>query len=122
MLNGVDGAANAVDAVTDGVRKVAVEEKKLYDAIGDDVGGVDLAVSFEGSTAAEQAHQFKVLVTGAFLFLFEEIRLVDLEHGGGGVGALEIAAQADELPTLAMNHGGIADAFEEVNSIDHGGQ
>ena len=52
----------------------------------------------------------------------EELGLIDLEQRGGGVGALEIAAEADELPALAVNHGGVADALEEMNAVDDGGQ
>ncbi len=48
--------------------------------------------------------------------------LKDLEQGGSGVGAFEVAAEADELPSLAVNHGGIADAFEEMDAIDDGSQ
>ena len=49
----------------------------------------------------------------------KELRLVDLEKRGRGVGALERAAEADELPTLAVNHGGVADALEQMNAVDH---
>ena len=52
----------------------------------------------------------------------EKIGLIHLEQGGGGVGALEIAAETNELPSLAVNHGGVADALEEMNAIDDGGQ
>ena len=90
---------------------------------GSDVGGVDLAIGFEGGATAEQADQLKILVTGVLaLVRVEEFLLVDLEHGGGGVGAFEIAAEADELPALAVNHGGVADALEEMNAIDDGGE
>ena len=51
-----------------------------------------------------------------------EAGLIDLEERGDGVGALKIAAEADEVPALAVNHGGVADAFEEVNGVDDGGQ
>ena len=47
VLNGVDGVADAVNAVADGVGKVAVEQQELEDAIGRDVGGIDLAIGFE---------------------------------------------------------------------------
>ena len=65
VLNGFDGAADGVNAVADGVRKVAVEEQKLQNAAGREVGGVDLAIRFEGSAATQQAHQLKILVAGA---------------------------------------------------------
>ena len=90
---------------------------------GSDVGGVDLAVGFEGRAAAEQADQLKILVAGVLALLgIEEFLLVDLKHGGGGVGALEVAAEADELPALAVNHGGVADAFEEMDAVDDGSE
>jgi hypothetical protein len=91
---------------------------------GDKIGGVDLAIGFEGGATAEQADQFEVLVAGvdSRSCLIEEVGLVDLKQRGGGVGALKIAAEADELPSLAVNHGGVADALEEVNAVDDGGQ
>ena len=103
--------------------KVAIEEQEFENAIGRDVGGVDLAVGLEGGAAAQQADQLEVLVAGVLaLGRAEEFGLVDLKQGGGGVGALEVAAEADELPALAVNHGGVADALEEVNAVDDGGQ
>src|ERR1017187_7398280 len=52
----------------------------------------------------------------------KEIGLIDLEQRGRGVGAFEIAAQADELPALPVNHGGVADSLEEMNAVDDRGQ
>ena len=49
-------------------------------------------------------------------------RLIDLKQGGGGIGALKVAAEANELPALAMNHGCVADALEQMNAIDDGGE
>src|ERR1035438_1165950 len=61
-LYGFDGVANAVCTVTDGVGKVAVEKQELENAIGRELGGVDLAIGFKRRTAAKQPYQFKVLI------------------------------------------------------------
>jgi hypothetical protein len=63
-LNGFDGVADAVDAVANGVRKVAIEQQELENAVGRKIGGVDLAVGLERRATAQQAHQFKILVAG----------------------------------------------------------
>jgi hypothetical protein len=58
------------------VGKVAVEQQKLEDAIGRDIGGVDLAVGFEGGAAAQQADQLKILVALVLALLrIEELGL-----------------------------------------------
>ena len=122
-LDGFEGGADAVDGIANGVGEVAVEQQKFEDAVGGDVGGVDLAIGFECRAAAQKAHLLEVLVAGVLAFgSAEEIGLVDLEQGGGGVGALEVAAETDELPALAVNHGGIADAFEQVDAVDDGSE
>ena len=119
VLDGLDGLANAVDGVADGVGKVAIEQQKLENAIGSEIGGVDLAVGFEGRAAAQEADLLEILVAGVLaLRRMRELRLIDLEQRGGGVGALKVAAEADELPALAVNHGGVADALEEMNAVD----
>jgi len=70
--------------------KSRLKQQKLEDAIGSDVGGVDLAIGFECRATAEEADHFKVLVAGTLAFLgVEELRLIDLKHGGGGVGAFK---------------------------------
>ncbi len=118
-LNGFNGLAHAVHAVADGVRKVAIEQQKLQNAVGRNIGGVNLAIGFEGCAAAQQADQLKILIAGVLALLrMKQIRLIDLKQRGRGVGALEIAAQADELPALAVNHGGVADALEEMDAVD----
>ncbi len=49
-----------------------------------------------------------------------EAGLIDLEQRSDGVSALEVAAEADEVPALAVNHGGVGDAFEEVDGVNEG--
>ena len=66
VLDGLNRLANAIDGVADGVGKVAIEEEKFEDAIGREVGGVDLTVGFEGRAAAEKADLFKILIAGVF--------------------------------------------------------
>ena len=56
------------------------------------------------------------------LLRVEELGLVDLEQRGGGVGALKIAAEADELPALAVDHAGVGGAFEEIDAVDDRGE
>ena len=115
--------SDAVDAVANGVREVAIEEEELEDAVRGEIGGVHLAISFEGGAAAQQADLLEVLVAGVTpLRRAEQVGLIDLQQRGGGVGALEVAAQANELPALAVNHGGVADAFEEMDAVDDDGQ
>ena len=70
-----------------------------------------------------QTHQFQMEIAGRFpLLRGEEFGLVDLEQRGRGVGALKIAAEADELPALTVDHAGIGGAFEEVDAVDDRGE
>ena len=52
--------------------------------------------------------------------LREEIRLKNFKQRRRSVRALKIAAQADEVPSLAVDHGGVGCAFEEIDAIDDG--
>ena len=106
VLDGIDCGTDAIHAVADGVRKVAVEQQELENAIGNDVCGVDLAVGLECRATTEQTHQLEVMVTGVLpLLRVEQFGLVNLKHGSGGIGALQVAAEANELPALTVNHG-----------------
>ncbi len=66
VLDGLDRLANAIDGVADGVGKVAIEQKEFEDAIGREIGGVDLAVGFKGCAAAEKADLLEVLIARVF--------------------------------------------------------
>jgi len=115
-LDSLHGLANAVSRVANGVRKVAIEKQEFQNTIGREVGRIDLAVSFKGGAGTQQAHEFEILIAGVFaLGTAEEQGLIDLQHGSRGVSPLKIASQADELPALAVNHGRVADPFEQVN-------
>ena len=69
-LDGFDGVANAVDAIADGMRKIAIEQEEFQNAVGREIGCVDLAVGFKRSATTEQAYQFKILVTGVDALVF----------------------------------------------------
>src|ERR1035438_6525454 len=47
-LKPLDSVADAFDGVSDGVRKVAIEQQELENAVWREFGGVDLAVRLEG--------------------------------------------------------------------------
>src|SRR6202021_3745563 len=84
-LDRLDGVANTVDAETDGMGKVAIEKEELENALGRDVGGVDLAIGFKGGTTAQQADKCQILVAGALgLLLGRQFLLRDVETAGVG--------------------------------------
>ena len=85
---------------------------------GGEIGGVHLAVGFKRRAAAQQADLLKILVAGVLALLrAEQLGLIDLKQRRGCVRAFKIAAQANELPSLPVNHGRVADAFEQVNAV-----
>ena len=44
----------------------------------------------------------------------EEDEVLHVEDAGGLIGALQLAAEADELPGLVVTHGDVQDAVNEV--------
>ncbi len=44
----------------------------------------------------------------------------DLEQCRGGIRALQVPPQSNELPSLAVNHGCVGGAFEEIDAIHDG--
>ena len=68
-LDRFDGVANAVDAVADGVRKIAIQQEKFQNAVGREIGCIHLAIGFERGATAEQPYQFKILVAGVVALL-----------------------------------------------------
>ena len=97
--------ARAFDAVADGVGKVAVEEQEFKHAIGREIGRVDLAVRFKGRATAQQADELEIQVPGAlFGGMLEQFGLKHFEQRGRCIGAFKVAAEANELPSLAVNH------------------
>ncbi len=66
-LNRLDGLARAFDAIADSVGKVPVKEEKLENAIGRDIGRIDLAVGLKRGAAAQQPDQLKVEMASPLL-------------------------------------------------------
>ncbi len=64
LLDGFDRLAHAIDGVADGVGEIAIEQKEFEDAVGGEVGGIDLAIGFEGRAAAQKADLLKILIAG----------------------------------------------------------
>src|SRR5277367_1711498 len=117
LLDRAQRVHEAIDAETDGVGKIRVENEELKDAIVGKVGGVDLAVGLEGGAGPQQADPLQVFesVVG-IVGGFEVVVVVDLEQARGRRGALDIAADLNELPALAMAEGRVCDALEEVDA------
>ena len=111
------------DAIADGVRKIAVEQQELHQAAGGEIGGVYLAVGLERGTAAQQPDHFEIHMALTLpTCLLKKILLIDLEQCRGSISALQIAAKADKLPALAVDHSGVRSAFEKIDAIDNRGQ
>src|SRR5580698_5130305 len=122
-LNGFNRLTYSVDAIANGVGEIAVEEEKLKDSVGSEIGCVDLTIRLERRATAQQADLLKVLVACVLALVgIGKSRLVHLKQGGNGVGTLEIAAETNEMPSLTVKHRGVCDAFKEVDAIDDRGK
>jgi hypothetical protein len=117
-LDGLERVLEAINGEAQGVREPFVEEEELEDALGCEIGGVDLAVGLEGGRGTEQTHPVEVLVLVVERVVGgPEILVVGLDEDGSCRGALDVAADLDELPSLAVAHGGVGDALELVNRL-----
>src|SRR5579859_6497837 len=123
VLNGLNGLANTVDGISNGVWKVAIEQEKFEDTVGSEIGCINLAVGFERRTTTQEPDLLKILVARVFAFMRTgKQRLVDLEERSDSVGAFEVASESNEVPALAMDHRCIADALEQMDGVDEGRQ
>jgi hypothetical protein len=119
-LYGLEGALETVDSEAQGMGELGVEEEELQDLMRREISGVDLAVGFECGSAAKEAHPFEVLVASRKSFgLSPEVVVVGLKQNGCSSGALDEAADLDELPAFAVAHGGICDSVELMNGLHH---
>ena len=59
VLDGFECIETTVDAITNGVGEVLIEEQEFENAIGADVSRVDLAVGLESCAATQQANLFQ---------------------------------------------------------------
>ena len=62
-------ATPRIDAITNRVGKVAVQHQELKDAARSEICRVHLAIRLERRAAAQQSHQFQVLVAGVLALL-----------------------------------------------------
>ncbi len=100
--------------------KSRIKQQKLKNPVRRKVGGVDLAVRLKRGRAAQQAHPFEVFVAiGQGVLRGPKLRLVGLQQHGRGGGALHVAAHLDELPALAVAHGGVGHALKLVDGLHH---
>src|SRR3569833_77575 len=120
VLDRLNGLANAIDRVANGVWKVLIKQQKLEDSVGTQVGRVDLAVSLKCRAATEQSYKFQILIAGVITFRLEqEMWLIHLQQSVDGVRTFQVAAEANEVPALPVDHRCVADTLEELNRIDN---
>ena len=103
--------------------EVGVQHQVLRDAPGPHVRGVVPAIGLERAARLQQAHPLDVLAD-AQVPLVGPVALAELhlEEGSRGAGALDVTAELHEVPALAVRHGGVGDALEQVHAADGGGQ
>src|ERR1700686_86662 len=100
------------------MRKVAIEKQEFKNAIGSDIRRINLAIGLECGRTAQQAYLLKILRARVVsLGHAEQFGLKYLQQGGGGVGPFKVSPEANELPPLPMDHGGVADTLEQVDAV-----
>src|SRR5580658_9663675 len=113
LLDGAQRVDQAVDAKANGMRKIRVKNEEFQNAVVGKVGGIHLAVAFKGGTRAQQPDPFQVIEGVVSLVRrLETVAVVDLEQPRRRRGALNIAADLNELPAFAMAQCRIGDTVE----------
>ena len=99
------------------MRKLGREEQELEDAVRPQFGGVDLAIGLERRAALKQADPLEVIAgidrRGGIV---GENAVVYVDQRGEHAGALDEAAELDEVPAFAVVHRGVGQALEHVRS------
>src|SRR5215204_1219298 len=116
--DGLEGRLHRLGREAHGARAVWVQQQKFDDALGAQVGRVDFAVSFEGSTRLEQTDPVEVVALRRVRDArCHQLVRIDVEQGGGRGGALDVAPDLYELPALAVVHRRVGDALEKVRTL-----
>ena len=91
-------------AEADRAREVLVQQQELQDEARLHVGGVDPQVGLQRAAHAQQAGQREVVGDRPAPALVAE---ADLQQRADQLGALQVDAQQQEPPALAVAHGGV---------------
>src|SRR3989442_1536095 len=98
----------------DGAGKLGVQQEELHDASRRNAP-VALAVHFESAGRTQHSRPLDVVERSSHVGKrAEKNEVFHVEYARGLVGAFELAAEAAEVPRLAMRHGGIGHTGEEV--------
>src|ERR1700739_2973303 len=102
------------------MRKLGVQEQEFRYPQRANLGGVRLAIGFESDATAEKADPLEVFrrFDGTFKIVGHALEM-GLEQRGERIRALDITAQLNELPALAVAHGGVGDAVEEISAFEN---
>jgi len=102
---------------TDRAREVGVEQQKLGNALGTDVGRVVAAIRLESRAGPEQGDPVGVIEPGTPGFRVVDEELVN-QQGRRGC-AFEETPGLQVLPSLPVPHRRVGDPLEEMNALDH---
>src|ERR1700751_3734524 len=101
------------------MRELGVQQKKFKDAIGVQVSGIRFTVGLECSAGPQQTDPFQVFNTlRSTSGLSPELAVIDIEKVRCCRGPLDVASHLDEVPSLAVTHGRVGDALEQVDAFN----
>ena len=105
-MYGLERTLQTINRKANRVRELFVKQQKLDNALRTNIGCIDLAIGFKRGTGAQQANPLQILI--AFddtMRLVPELMRIDIQQRNRSRCALQVAAQLDEVPALAMAHG-----------------
>ena len=102
------------------MRKTRMQNQEFRDALRLHIRGIRLAISLERGARAQQSDPLQIDAFSRGVGGLMEFAKVRAHQSGNGHGALQVAAGLDELPALAVGHGGIGDALKQMRALFDG--
>ena len=113
----LDCSLQRLGGEANGMRKTLMQHQEFRDAIGLDLGGVGFAVGFKSGAGAQQADPFQVTVLGFAMIRLLKRAEMHADQNGQAHSPLEEPASLNELPALAVSHGGVGNALKQVRAF-----
>src|ERR1700761_1526351 len=102
-LNRLERFMQMIDRVTNGVRKLGIQQEKFKKPLIRQVGRINLAVGLESSTATQQSYPFKIFIGIHRLFRRSYNLMVIHIHQHGRIrSTLQKTSNLQELPSFTM--------------------
>ena len=116
--NHVQRTIKRIDTEADGARECIMQDQKFSHFPRSHMPLGNLEVGFHGAAGTQNGHPLgDVHISSNLLAAGQQEVIFEIQHPGRGIGPFDKFSKLEELPALAVVHGGVRDALERMEGV-----